>query len=447
MIASPTVPKLNGQALQGTTELHRGAAADEGVLIARLLFDGAFARLHGSAISDSLFRDPTWKHVYHALQAELRRTGDIDPAVIRGVLDDRLSPDEAFERRSDLSEYGQFREVAARGALKRLIERRQADLVSGVAKTVAAQVGTPSMTVEDARAMLADTLAATESSVAAKLGTLADTLLSDPADEDHERIRTGVEWFDKKMPDGALRPGDLMALAGPPGVGKTALVLQLGIAAIATNRDLHVLWCAGEMTERAIRNRVMSCMSGLPVTILRRPWADLSPLQEQAKRAAIERLHDLGQRFHFVMSPLTPQAVEAGILATGAKLVVIDYLQLMRPEKIGTSRRDDIDGILREIVRMGQTHSVATIAISDMPKGRSRGRDIFDAFKETGEIPYAADLAFVGELVGVDEDTRADDLPDEVDVTWRCLKARHGPARSIKTRFRRYCQQFEGIGS
>ena len=126
--------------------------------------------------------------------------------------------------------------------------------------------------------------------------------------------------------------------------------------------------------------------------------------------------------------------------------MVIDYLQLCRLERATTSRRDEIDGIIRELQRIAQTREVALFVISDMPKGPETGRDIFNAFKESSEIPYAADLAYVGELLTeTAEGTDPYDLPDEVDIRWRCLKARNGQPKSIRTRFLRFCQQFQEL--
>ena len=444
--ATPPPPptQCNGKALPGADLFYRGESADEGIVIARLLFDGDFARRHSEVIGVDLFRDPAWKRAFLAMQDELRFNGEVDPSAISRALHSGMSPEGAHRQLADLADYGAFSEASARGALRQLVQQRDEQRLAKTAGMVADQLGTPAMNVSDAVALLHETTASFGGGIGTKLTTLADTLNTDPADEDCELVLTGVSWFDEKMPGGGLRLGDVLALAGPPGVGKTALVLQLATSSILNDPDTSVLWCAGEMSQRDLRNRSLSRLSGLPVSILKRQWDELSPLQVQAKRDAIDRLKGVGDRFTFVMAPLTPQTVEAGILATGARLVVVDYLQLMRPETTSASRRDDIDNTLRELVRMAQAHRLAMVLVSDMPKGTGsvRGRNIFDAFKETSEIAYAADLAYVGELVGLPEDLEADDLPDEVTVRWRCLKARHGPARSILTNFERFYQRF-----
>ena len=184
--------------------------------------------------------------------------------------------------------------------------------------------------------------------------------------------------------------------------------------------------------------------SSLPIELLRHPWEDLSPQQTTAKHSAIDTLRDIGRRLHFLESPLTPAAIERGITSTGATWVVIDYLQLCKPDHPGNTRRDEVDDVVRELTRISQQHQVVLFLISDQAKGAGSNvrRDIFTAFKESSEIAFAADLAFVGEML---TEAEGDDLPDDVSIRWRCLKARNGQPRSMVVNFNRPLQQMTGV--
>ncbi|NNM26508.1 MAG: hypothetical protein HKO59_11085 [Phycisphaerales bacterium] len=86
------------------------------------------------------------------------------------------------------------------------------------------------------------------------------------------------------------------------------------------------------------------------------------------------------------------------------------------------------------------------VLISNAPKPPTSGAwDIFNAFKESSEIAYAADLAYVGSF---DENALGGPVRgEEADyriIDWKCLKARHGHPRGFRTIFRGYCHQFEG---
>lgn len=266
----------------------------------------------------------------------------------------------------------------------------------------------------------------------APLGTLADTLAL--PDEETQIIHTGIRNFDEKMPGGGLQAGDKVVVAAPPGLGKTALCLQLTLAALTENPELHAVFANGETAERQLRNRALMNLSGLPIAV------HAEPIHREKIEEARATLADIGRRFHLVQAPLTPARIESAVVTTGAKWLVVDYLQLCRLEKRPGSRREEIDQILGELARIAQAHGVVVLIISNQAKGDQSGRDIFTACKESSEIAYTADLLYVGELDG---DYPSDDQPDQSDIRWRCLKCRNGSPRSLITRFRRWSQTFD----
>ena len=272
--------------------------------------------------------------------------------------------------------------------------------------------------------------------------TLNELMTTDPSEEPLDIINTGLQWFDNALPNGGFQRGDKVVFSSPPGVGKTAFALQLGLNILDHNKDARVLWCLGEMTERALRNRALQCASGLTMNVLHREWEDLSPTQHQAKRVAVDTLREIGKRFYFLPAPLTPETIEDAIIRTRADFVVVDYLQLVRCENDKGSRREEVDEVVREFMRIAQRHSPVLFLISDQGKGAESGRDIFSAFKESSEIAFAADLAFVAEVV--DQVQPNGQLPEPVDIRMRCLKARHGKAQDINLQFSRDKQSFKG---
>ncbi len=274
------------------------------------------------------------------------------------------------------------------------------------------------------------------------LETLASSLKSDPSEEPLDILRTGLGWFDDALPHGGFQRGDKVVFSAPPGAGKTALALQLALKILSTNTDAKVVWCLGEMTERALRNRALQCASGLKVSTLRKQWDDLSPIEMLDKKKAIDLLSNIGRRFYFLPAPLTPRTIEDAVVSIKADFVAIDYLQLVRPETNKPNRRDEVDEVVREFMRISQRHSPVLFLISDQGKGAEFGRDIYSAFKESSEIAFAADLAYVAEVM----DRPGDDgeLPEPVSIKMRCLKARHGKAKDMVLQFSRDGQSFAG---
>jgi DNA repair protein RadA/Sms len=77
-------------------------------------------------------------------------------------------------------------------------------------------------------------------------------LYSDISIEQHARISTGIDEFDRVL-GGGIVPGSLVLLGGEPGIGKSTLLLQ---AAANMARDVGpVLYSSGEESEHQIKSR------------------------------------------------------------------------------------------------------------------------------------------------------------------------------------------------
>ena len=71
-------------------------------------------------------------------------------------------------------------------------------------------------------------------------------------EEEEERIKTGIEEFDRVMGDG-LVPGNQVLIGGEPGIGKSTLMLQ--IADALSKRGKSILYVSGEESLSQIRMR------------------------------------------------------------------------------------------------------------------------------------------------------------------------------------------------
>ncbi|MCQ9155314.1 replicative DNA helicase [Acidomonas methanolica] len=218
-------------------------------------------------------------------------------------------------------------------------------------------------------------------------------------------LTSGLRDFDKKT--GGLHPSDLLILAGRPAMGKTALATKIAFsAARAIQRE------AGEKGEKprgavAIFSLEMSAEQ-LATRIL----------SEQAEVSG-ERIRrgDIGQkefdRFVRVSRELatlplhiddTP-ALSLSAMRTrcrrlkrtrGLALVVVDYLQLMRPA-LGTrpeSRVLEISMITQGLKAIAKEFEVPVIALSQLSRqveSREDKRPMLSDLRESGSIEQDAD--------------------------------------------------------
>ncbi len=76
-------------------------------------------------------------------------------------------------------------------------------------------------------------------------------LLNDISTQEHLRIQTGITEFDR-MVGGGMVPGSILLLGGPPGIGKSTLMLEI---AGRMGQTRKVLYVSGEESREQIKSR------------------------------------------------------------------------------------------------------------------------------------------------------------------------------------------------
>lgn len=226
---------------------------------------------------------------------------------------------------------------------------------------------------------------------------------------------------------GGLPLGQLVILLGRPGTGKSAFALQACLGALIGDPGLRAVWGLGEMSLEALAHRSISVGSVLL-------GMDAVPMRAAGRRSVNARLvadelqRQLGERLVIVPPALTVDRIEGAVAASGARLAVVDYLQLCRHQGAVDSRHE-AEAVLGGLRAMSLTHGCAVILISSMAKAADATARIGSLTKGTGQGDFDADILLVGE---------ADEQADEAGlrtVRWLCKKHRHGEARDLITQF------------
>ncbi len=248
--------------------------------------------------------------------------------------------------------------------------------------------------------------------------------------------KTGLRWWDDAMPDGGMQDSWKIVLAAPPGCGKTALVLQVLRGFLRNQPNAEALYMAGEMSRRQLAARLVQQEASPPAYALHFG----TPEQIQRRDEAMVRLEKIAPRLHVMAPPTDLERIKD--VAFKYAVIVVDYLQLVRPADLAPGRVAQLDGIMAELTAIAAVSGCTFVIVSAMPRGAGsiKSRNIFEAFKGSSAIEYTADVAFVGE---VDED--ADDDSETRNVRWRCLKNRHGPAVDLDLVFNGPAMRFDRL--
>src|SRR2546430_16001717 len=250
-------------------------------------------------------------------------------------------------------------------------------------------------------------------------------------------VTTGLTQLDNIL--GGLSEG-LYLLAGPPGMGKTTLALQLAAAA---TRHVPVVVITFEHAPANLTLKLLCARAGVNLRDVQRGYADLAKLQAAAEACApvAQRLAVVEGSSQLTVAQVRAQARRAMRQHPAERcLVVVDYLQLwakvaedLRGNFSVRERVDMLGGLLRELA-LGLHSPVLALASQNRSAGNygnGKGSAALDSLKESGDLEYAADVVvFLTEA----QERMATPPARAVDLT--VAKNRHGDTGKVGLIFR-----------
>lgn len=206
---------------------------------------------------------------------------------------------------------------------------------------------------------------------------------------DSSRIKLGYPKLDAML--GGLGPGTIHILAARPGMGKTALAINMATN-VAANQKTVVVFSL-EMTNDEIGKRMLSTAMTKPVRdIVSSP--SLSASDRQQMDQALIKLRDYPIFFYdrTDINPGTMKGLIQQLVSAGHKpsLIFVDYLQLVRMKGLpGRSRNDEVAAISRDFKLLAKDLQVPIIALSQLSR---------DSAKRPDHTPQISDLRDSGAI-------------------------------------------------
>jgi len=192
-----------------------------------------------------------------------------------------------------------------------------------------------------------------------------------------------------------LHPGQLVVVAGRPGMGKTALANTFTLAA-ARERKGSVLFFSVEMPRDEIVLRALATEAGIDQMHLRR--VHLRAEEWERLNGAANALHGLDVQFED-SGICTPEDVHAQALRAMSRapvsLIAIDYLQLMASRRHSESREREISEITRSMKVLAKELGVPVVLLSQLNRDceqKPNKRPLLSNLRESGAIEQDADV-------------------------------------------------------
>ncbi len=234
-----------------------------------------------------------------------------------------------------------------------------------------------------------------------------------------------------------LRPGSLTLVGGSPAAGKTAFTGQAVFDALRMTSHLKALVCNVEMTPQQLLERYLARLTGIDGRDIRERVR--SEVTIERMQRGLETIAGIAERLAFVSPPFSMHNIATAATEFGADLILIDYIQRIRPANPTGDQRSSVNSIMHDLRRFTQA-GVAVIAIAAVSRTKDKvGRASYDgdglnlaSFRESSELEFGADDAYI--LV-TDESVQNG-------IRLKHLKSRYGAQRDILLSFDRACQRF-----
>jgi len=244
-----------------------------------------------------------------------------------------------------------------------------------------------------------------------------------------------------------MHPGDLIIVAGRPGMGKTALALNIGQAA-ALASGVGVAIFSLEMSKEQLVLRMLCSEALINYASVRS-----GHLREQEFTKLTKAAGRLWEAQIFIddsagLSVLELRAKARRLMReTGGTLgmIVVDYLQLMRGSGRSDSREQEISEISRSLKGLAKEMHLPIVALSQLNRqveGRADRRPLMADLRESGAIEQDADvIAFVYREAVYNRELA--NTPEENDAEIIVAKQRNGQTYTVRVVFRKEFMRFE----
>ncbi len=232
---------------------------------------------------------------------------------------------------------------------------------------------------------------AKQSSEVVRLGDVAGPALNAMADrlsgdDSKKGLQTGIDRLD--MTTTGINAGELWVCGAMPGRGKTALALQ--IAMNISGAGWPVYFVSLEMSRSAIFRRLLKMQFGAKtVEYPGERWSELVSYGADLKTLPFF----IDDASSLEINEITARA-RVQIARNGARLIIVDYLQLVRSQ--GRDRRERVGDATDALRRLAKDTNVPVLALSQLRRPDNiNDRPSMIDLKESGDIEAHAQVVLL----------------------------------------------------
>jgi replicative DNA helicase len=210
---------------------------------------------------------------------------------------------------------------------------------------------------------------------------------------------TGFQGLDELT--GGMQPGQLWVLAARPGMGKSALALQIASSVAEQDTEFTVAFLSYEMTRNELALRLLAQKAKVDLLKLQRGDIPLPARKDVAYHA------DFISKLPLAIDDTPPDTIIAArsLIRRFARrnplaLVVVDYIQLIssEPTRREQTRAEEVGEISRGLKRLSNELSIPILALSQLNRKveeRVNKRPQLSDLRDSGAVEQDANIVLM----------------------------------------------------
>jgi replicative DNA helicase len=249
-----------------------------------------------------------------------------------------------------------------------------------------------------------------------------------------------------------FQPSELVVIAARPSVGKTSFVLNLAIHAAGEGMGVAVF--SLEMSKDALVQRMLSAMGKVESQKLRTGALNPGDFSSLARAAGYLSSYPVWIDDSPSITLLEMRSKARRLkMDNDVRLIVVDYLQLMRSPEHAENRVQEVSDISRSLKALARELEIPVIAISQLSRAsEQRGgerRPILSDLRDSGAIEQDADLvAFIHRseiYVDPKDSAKLEEVRNKAEVI--LAKNRNGPTGDVELYFDKKFTLFRNLSN
>lgn len=271
-----------------------------------------------------------------------------------------------------------------------LLERRALERF----QTLAVQAASPSTSYEDLAGLYGRMGQALDTDHPGEDFTPIGDLIDDyirSLDQQPNYIPTGIGPLDRNL---HILPGNFILIGGRPSAGKTALSLQIAVEMAKQGR--RVCYFSLETSPQILTQRIIANQLYAPLEQVK---------TKKVPAAELDGLSKLRQLPLYIRSASGRNVawIRAQALRMKAQVAVIDYVQIIRPDRSG-DRYQAITQVSIALHELAQTTGMVVIGAAQLSRNAAHAMPSNADLKESGQLEQDADAVL---LLGNADDGRS----------------------------------------